>query len=790
MNTGITLPTMRLFSTAELAGTRAAMTRRVDLVSTGGMPIYGPDVDGQPDERVSLLLVDELAVVRINYIKCFFDHDECLYLKKFEHNADFREEQTYYFVSQAPRLILDPGRPGLRAVEISAHFLETGHVVVSGVVRKLRQELLAAHGLINVRSSEAQQLGHQLEAMRGSLTWRASRALLDPLDRLLGPRTLGLVSGLLRRNGTKPIGLSDASYREWVRLHDTLSEEDRQAMRERVETMAYRPRISIVMPVYNTPEDYLRQAIESVRWQIYPRWELCISDDASTKPHVRQVLEEYAAADSRIKVDYRQENGHISRSSNSALELAGGEFVALLDHDDLLTEHALYLVAEELNQNPELDFVYSDEDKIDLQGRRFAPHFKPDWNPDMLLSQNYVCHLAVLRRTLLQEAGGFREGLEGSQDYDLFLRASRLTVPARIRHIPFVLYHWRAIEGSTALNMNFKKYCIEASRRAVDEHCEALGMRGRAVAGEPACINRVRFDLSDGPLVSVIIPTRNKAELLVPLVEDLLLRTSYKNLEILIVDHESDEPELLDFYEHCRDNPALRVLPFSGQFNYSAMNNLAAAQAQGDLLLFLNNDMRVLHPDWLEEMVGHGLRAEIGAVGAKLLYPDETIQHCGLILGIKEGVAESQFQGLPAHVVGYVGRTHTLQNVSAVTAACMLLRRTIFIESSGFDEINLPVAFNDVDLCLRLGQLGYRILLTPFARLRHLESASRGSDHTSANFSRFRRELDYMLCRWSRELAYDPAYNPNLSLLGADYAPAFPPRAHKPWQENAANSDR
>lgn len=790
MNTEIALPTMRVLSADELAGTRAAVTRRINMKSSGDAPMSGLDADEQSDTRVSLLLVDELAVVRLNYIKCFFDQDECLYLKKFEHNADFREEQTYYFVSQAPRLILDPGRPGLRAVEISAHFLETGREVVSGVVRKLRQELLAAHGLIDVRNSEVQQLGNQLEAMRGSLTWRASRALLDPLDRLLGPGALSRVSGLLRRNGSKAAVQGEATYREWVRLHDTLSEEDRQTIRERVEAMAYRPRISVVMPVYNTDEEYLRQAIESVRGQIYPRWELCISDDASTKHHVRQVLEEYAARDSRIKVCFRQENGHISRSSNSALELAGGEFVALLDHDDLLAEHALYLVAEELNQTPELDLVYSDEDKIDARGRRFAPHFKPDWNPDMLLSQNYVCHLAVLRRSLLQEAGGFREGLEGSQDYDLFLRVSRLTMPARIRHIPFVLYHWRAIEGSTALNMNFKKYCIEASRRAVDEHCEALGLRGRAVAGEPACIGRVRFDMSDGPLVSVIIPTKNKADLLVPLVEDIFLRTTYKHLEVLVVDHESDETELLDFYAQNSDNPALRVLPFSGPFNYSAMNNLAAAQAQGDLLLFLNNDMRVLHPDWLDEMAGHGLRPEIGAVGAKLLYPDETIQHCGLILGIREGVAESQFQGLPAQAVGFAGRTHTLQNVSAVTAACMLVRRTVFMDSGGFDELNLPVAFNDVDLCLRLGQMGYRVLLTPFARLRHLESASRGSDHTPANHPRFRRELDYMLRRWNRELAYDPAYNPNLSLQGADYAPAFPPRALKSWRNGATADGR
>lgn len=752
----------------------SALVRRAPLEAWDG------DLDGPA--RVELPLMDGPAVLRLNHVKCLYPDGETHHIEKFEHSADFREDRTYYFVSQSPRLSVSPPRPGPGVLEISAHVLEAGPSVAGGVVRKLRQELLAAHGLINIRSAQVQQLGEQVEALRGSLTWRLSRAILDPLDRLLGPRALGSVSGLLRRGNGRSKEQGEALYREWVRRHDTLSEADRQAIRERVDKLARKPLISVILPVYNTDERYLRQAIESVLGQLYPHLELCVADDASTNERVREVIREYAARDARVKVCFREENGHISRSSNSALELAEGEFAALLDHDDMLAEHALYMAAEELNANPDLDFLYSDEDKIDAHGRRFAPHFKPDWNPDMLLSQNYVCHLAVLRRSLVERAGGFRPGLEGSQDYDLFLRLSRLTEPSRIRHIPHILYHWRAIEGSTALNMDFKQYCIAASRRAVDEHCQALGLGGRAAAGQPECIGRVRFNLAHEPLVSVIIPTRNRADLLGPLLEDLLERTGYRRLEILVVDHESDEPELLELLARHADNPAVRVLPFSGPFNYSAMNNLAASQATGELLLFLNNDMRVLHPDWLEEMAGHGLRPEIGAVGAKLLYPDDTLQHCGLVLGMRGGVAESQFQGLPAREVGYAGRTHTLQDVSAVTAACMLVRRNVFARSGGFDELNLPVAFNDVDLCLRLGQAGYRVLLTPFARLRHLESASRGSDATAANQPRFRRELDYMLRRWGRELANDPAFNPNLSLEDTSYTPAFPPRARKPWR--------
>lgn len=764
---------VRVLAAGELPETRAAVIRRVDLEPRGD----GPD-------RVALLLMEGQAVLRLNYVRCHYVDGGCRYVDKFEHNADFREDQTYYFVSQSPRLTFSTGGQDLNSVEVSAYFLETGPEVVRSVVRKLRQEMLAAHGLINVRSAQVQQLSQQVEAMRQSLTWRFSRAILDPLDRLLGPRALGSVSGLLRRAEPRNGEQGDVAYRQWTRRHDTLSDADREAIRRRIEGFARKPVISVIMPVYNTDETYLRKAIESVLGQLYPHFELCVSDDASTKAGVREVLAEYAARDGRIKVCLRQENGHISRSSNSALELAGGEFVALLDHDDELAEHALYMAAEELNQNPDLDFLYSDEDKIDAEGRRFAPHFKPDWNPDMLLSQNYVCHLAVLRRSLVEKAGGFRPGLEGSQDYDLFLRASRLTSPERIRHIPHVLYHWRAIEGSTALSMDFKKYCIEASRRAVDEHCLALDIGGRAAAGQPECIGRVRFSLRDGPRVSVIIPTRDRADLLVPLVEDLFQRTDYRRLEVIVVDHESTDQDLLDFYEQNAANPAFRSLPFSGPFNYAAMNNMAAAKASGELLLFMNNDMRVLHADWLEEMAGHGLRPEIGAVGAKLLYPDDTVQHCGLVLGIKGGVAESLFTGQPAGHVGYAGRTHILQDVSAVTAACMLVRRGVFEESGGFDEFNLPVAFNDVDLCLRLGQAGYRILFTPFARLRHLESASRGSDTTAANLPRFRRELDYMLRRWSRELAQDPAYSPNLSLDDTRCSPAFPPRAGKPWRDS------
>lgn len=693
-------------------------------------------------------------------------------------SVDRREGWNFYFFTKLPEITFTPQRDGdYVSLELHVQTMEAGAVAGRHMTRILSAELMAAHHMINAKAHDAANYRAQFEAIQSSLTWRSARLFLNIFDMLMGRNLMSRVAALLqgKPKPTQMLNGSEKSYSKWVAAYDTLAPQERREMESLSKEMDYRPLFSIILPTYNTPKKWLKRCIESVRKQVYPFWELCIADDASSKPHVRKILNDYKRKDSRINVTFRETNGHISAASNSAIELATGDFLALLDHDDELSAHALYSIAKELNKDPSLDMLYTDEDKIDAKGRRFAPHFKPDWNPDMLLSQNYVCHLTVIRKTLVDNIGGFREGYEGSQDYDLILRASRATTPKRIKHISRVCYHWRAVEGSTALSLDFKDYCTASSRKAVSDHLEALELPAQAVAGVPACIHRVAFCWESYPLISIIIPTKNRVDLLKPLVEDILWSTAYEKIELIIIDHESDEPETCEFLQNMALLPRVKILPYEGEFNYSRMNNLAVHESNGDVLVFLNNDLHVLTDDWLVEMLGHVLRPDIGAVGAKLYFPDDTIQHAGLILGINGGIAESQFQGLPREEIGFAGRTHILQNISAVTAACMMIRRRVFDEVGGFDEENLKVAFNDVDLCLELRKLGYRNLFTPFAQFHHFESASRGSDQTDENRERFAREVDYMLHKWRDVLSKDPYYNPNLSLECAHFNLSFPP---------------
>ena len=691
------------------------------------------------------------------------------------HTADTERDGVYLFASKTPKFCMGAKSLGkLVRVVVQLEYESAGVLASKAMIKDMIDEVRAGHWLINSKEEDLSKTKEKLAAIEGSLTWRLARIFLGPLDYLLGKETMAKVSTLLRSTKLSTAAIEfDTAYKRWVKQYDTLKDDERREMRRNMAAMTKPPIFSVVLPTYNTDKKWLTKCIESVRQQIYPHWELCIADDASTKTHVRKILEDFAQKDSRIKVVFREENGHICAASNSALGLATGDYIALLDHDDELSEHALYELAQAITDNVDLDIVYTDEDKIDARGRRFAPHFKPDWNPDMLLSQNYVCHLMAIRRSLVEYLGGLREGYEGSQDYDLVLRASRATSPDRIHHIPKICYHWRAVEGSTALSLEFKSYCTPASRQAVTDHLEALNIPAKAVPGSPSCIHRVIFFRSEDPLVSIIIPTKNQCELLEPLVGDILNKTTYRNLELIVVDHESDEEDSQLFLEKLQREPLARVLPYEGPFNYSAINNYASSQAKGEILAFLNNDLRVITSDWLGEMVGHALRPEIGAVGAKLYYPNNTIQHAGLILGIKDGIAESQFQGFDRDVIGFGGRTHILQDISAVTAASMVLRREAFERVGGFDEDNLPVAFNDVNLCLMLMEMGYRNLFTPFAQFYHLESASRGSDQTESTRRRFAGEVQYMKERWGEILKADPYYNPNLSLEGTDFSLAW-----------------
>ncbi|MCP3718739.1 glycosyltransferase family 2 protein [Paraburkholderia sp. CNPSo 3281] len=571
-----------------------------------------------------------------------------------------------------------------------------------------------------------------------------------------------------------PGGISQDRYAKWVRLYDQIDDATREAIRARVAGLAHAPRISVIMPVYNPKPEWLAQAIESVRAQLYAHWELCIADDVSTDSAIRPLLERYAHEDERIKVIFRETNGHISAASNSALELVTGEWVALLDHDDLLPEHALYCVAETIGRHPDARMIYSDEDKIDSAGERRDPYFKCSWNPELFASQNMFSHLGVFEKTLLDEVGGFRVGYEGSQDYDLALRCAERVDAAAIQHIPRVLYHWRVHAASTASTAEAKPYAAIAGERALNEHfarrdldwqAEYLGYGYRVRRALPA----------QPPLVSLIVPTRNAQALLQQCIDSILQKTTYSNYEIIVVDNGSDEPQTLQYLERLAESARIRVLRDDGPFNYSALNNGAVAQAAGTLVALVNNDIEVITPDWLSEMVALALQPDIGAVGAKLLYAGDTVQHAGLVLGMGS-VAGNIGKHFPRAARGYCGRMALVGAFSAVTAACLVVRKSVYQEVRGLNEQDLAVAYNDVDFCLRLGAAGYRSVWTPFAELYHHESATRGQDNDPVRRTRLEREAAYMLQRWGERLTDDPCYSPNLSLMRDDFDLAWPSR--------------
>ncbi|WP_084155893.1 glycosyltransferase family 2 protein [Halomonas halocynthiae] len=558
------------------------------------------------------------------------------------------------------------------------------------------------------------------------------------------------------------------NYRTWLKKRRRLSAEHVHRV---IEKLPRKPLISIVVPVYNPRIEWLRKCLDSVLEQLYPHWQLCIADDASTDPEVRQVLAEYSEQDSRVQVEYRQKNGHICAASNSALELADGEYIALLDHDDRLSPYALFHVAEALHRHPDAGLLYSDEDKLGENDERYDPRFKPQWNPDLLLAQNYISHLGIYRADLMREVGGFREGFEGSQDHDLALRVSDRLAPEQIVHIPHVLYHWRAGEGSTALNSGEKSYTTSTGLAAVREHVTLKVPDAQISAGHYPTTYRVQWPLPESPpLVSLLIPTRDRVEILKPCVDAILEHTDYLNFEVLILDNQSSCIATLDYMRDvtARDE-RVRVLRWNEPFNYSAINNFGALHARGEILGLVNNDIEPINSGWLGEMVRQACRPEIGCVGAKLYYPNDTIQHAGVILGIG-GVAGHSHKYFQRNSPGYFTRLHLVQNLSAVTGACLLVRKSIFEQVGGLNEQDLTVAFNDVDLCLKVREAGYRNLWTPYAELYHHESVSRGADDNSAKRARANKEADYMRKTWAKQLDGDPAYNPNLTLVHEDFS--------------------
>ena len=575
-------------------------------------------------------------------------------------------------------------------------------------------------------------------------------------------------------------------YHDWIAQYATLTDGDRAKIRAHVGRMPARPLISVLLPVYNPYPDFLDQAIQSVRDQLYPYWELCIADDASTNRKIRQVIERHRQSDARIKVEYRETNGHICHATNSALAHATGEFIALLDHDDLLADHALYWIAAELERHPDADVLYTDSDMIDDSNERHAPYFKSDFNLELILGHNMVSHLGVYRRSLVQRLGGMRVGLEGSQDYDLLLRTLATSTTGRVRHIPAVLYHWRRSDDAPSYSATALDRCIRAAGAAVHDFLDTRGVAADvARAPQSPQFQRIVYRLPDPlPKVSVIIPTRNRADLLARCVDGVLGATDYPALDVTIVDNDSDEPQALALLGELAKQDRVRIIRHPGAFNFAAINNHAVAETDGAVLAFLNNDIEITQMDWLREMASRALQPDVGAVGAKLYYPDGTIQHAGIVTGLgAERIAGHSYTEAPRDLTGSFGDLLLARDVSAVTAACMVIRRSVFLAAGGFDEANLAVSYNDVDLCLRLRERGYRNVVTPFAELTHWESASRGADDRPQQRARQRREAEYMRARWGEALLRDPYFSPNFSLDSAVPDFARPPRVARPWED-------
>lgn len=580
----------------------------------------------------------------------------------------------------------------------------------------------------------------------------------------------------LKRNGLKSTlrrvkleqrKQNDESYQQWI---DENEQWDQTLIEKEISEFSYKPLISILMPVYNVEEKWLVKCIESVQNQFYPHWELCIADDCSTDASVRPLLEKFQELDKRIKVVYRKENGHISRATNSALQIATGEFVALLDNDDELAPIALYEVAKCLNTNPDLDLIYSDEDKIDMSGKRFDPAFKPDWSPDLLLGTNYISHLGVYRRSIMDEIKGFRAGYEGSQDFDLVLRFTEKTTAERIAHIPQILYYWRILPSSTAADQSTKSYAFDAGLKAVQDAIKRRGLKAEVTHAAGNGLYDVNYSVLNEEMVSVIIPTRNGYDDVKRCVDSIIAKTTYPNYEIIIADNGSDQPEMQELYSNYKKqlNDRFVVESIDIPFNYSRINNLAANKANGKYLLFLNNDTEVITPEWMTKMVSFAQFERIGCVGAKLYYPNNTIQHAGVILGMG-GAAGHGHHTFPRGDFGYFGKLEINVDYLAVTAACMMIRAKDFSELNGFDE-DLTVAFNDVDLCLREYEKGHDNVWLHGAELYHFESQSRGYENTPEKLERFKKETAYMEETWSKYIENDPYYNPNLTRMGGDFS--------------------
>jgi glycosyltransferase involved in cell wall biosynthesis/SAM-dependent methyltransferase len=615
---------------------------------------------------------------------------------------------------------------------------------------------------LQTKNAHIEYLEHMIQQLQSGRVLRALRTVEDTAQRARteGPMSIAKQAvARLRKRSEEPVVVANTAppeddYARWILMnepgHGELIKQAQEA-----HSYPYRPLMSVITPVFNPEPDVLQAAIESVRAQTYDNWQLCLVDGGSTAPRIRKLLDTYAATDSRIQVRYLDQNLGISANSNQALEMVSGEYSVLLDHDDLIAPNALYEIVGQINQDRDTDVVYYDEDKISADGKhRNSPWFKPtQWSPELLLSTNYLMHAAI-RTSLLKDLGGFDSNVDGAQDWDLALRISTRT--QNVRHVPKVLYHWRQVQGSAASDANAKPWAYPAQERAIKAHLARLGVPDATVDFPRLGMVRIHWPHSQAK-VSIIIPTKDKVDLLRACLTSLFERTNYQNFEVVLVDTGSSAPETLAYYAELDQNPRVKRIAFEGPFNYSAANNLGVKHASGDVFLFLNNDTAALEPEWLDELLGWIERPDIGVVGAKLIRPDGTIQHAGIVMGLG-GHGSHVFDGEQEYGYGLYGSAEWYRNYKAVTGACMMVRRSVFEQLGGFDEA-YQVGYNDIDLCLRALDLDLRVVYTPFARLLHHEGATRNLDQPPSDV------LRASMLMLQTVLDGDDYFSPNLSLF-------------------------
>lgn len=564
----------------------------------------------------------------------------------------------------------------------------------------------------------------------------------------------------------KLTGRDAITYQAWIKRNIP----NKEVLKEqRKHKFAYQPKISIVIPLYKTPHNYLDELIASIKEQSYTNWELCLSDGSGEDSPLRNILKRYEARDNRIKVVYNDKALQISENTNAALKVATGDYIAFADHDDLLAPNALYECVYELNEDPGIDALYTDEDKVDMEGKEhFMPHFKSDFNIDMLCGVNYICHLFVVKKDVFEKVGLLNHEFDGAQDYDFVLRCAE--VCSNIKHIPKILYHWRAHKDSTAENPESKNYAFAAGARAIQAHYDRVGIKATVEETIHKGIYRSRYILQEEPLISIVIPNKDHVDDLDKCIMSIEEKSSYKNYEFIVVENNSTEKKTFEYYKELEEKcPSAKVVYWKGTgFNYPAINNYGVECAKGEYILFLNNDTEIVNENCLEEMLGYCMREDVGAVGARLYFEDGTIQHAGVIVGLG-GVAGHCFVGFPHDALGYFGRIQIAQDYSAVTAACIMVKKSVFEEVDGFDE-KYAVAFNDVDLCMKIRKAGYLIVYNPYAELNHYESKSRGYEDTEEKVKRFNSEVALFQSRWGDFLEEgDPYYNRNLTLDNCDF---------------------